>query len=263
MTILKVSQRSPVAPVSSPARMRCPVLEIGRNSVTPSTTPRISAFSRSLIALLAPFDSSPETCAGIEYPIVQRAFPRRSTGRYVRAVNKEVPVSELEFGMYIAELDRPWTDTPFLFQGFVLTSQAQLDTLRKYCKTVFVDVERTPPSPAKPPPRTSYPERASVEQEFRPARKAYKASRSLVREVLGAARIGRTLEARTVVAAVNEMTESVLRNPDALLLFSRLRDKGEYTESQDRKSTRLNSSHPCISYAGSCLKRMSIKIFTF
>jgi HD-GYP domain-containing protein (c-di-GMP phosphodiesterase class II) len=146
-------------------------------------------------------------------------------------VNKEVPVSELEFGMYIAELDRPWTDTPFLFQGFVLTSQAQLDTLRKYCKTVFVDVERTPPSPAKPPPRTSYPERASVEQEFRPARKAYKASRSLVREVLGAARIGRTLEARTVVAAVNEMTESVLRNPDALLLFSRLRDKGEYTES--------------------------------
>jgi HD-GYP domain-containing protein (c-di-GMP phosphodiesterase class II) len=145
-------------------------------------------------------------------------------------VRKELPVSELEFGMYIAELDRPWTDTPFVFQGFVLTSQAQLDTLRKYCKTVFVDVERAA-SPPQPPPRASYPERASVEHEFRPARKAYKASRSLLRDVLGAARIGRTLDAGSVMAAVNNMTESVLRNPDALLLFSRLRAKGEYTES--------------------------------
>src|SRR4249920_1349207 len=55
------------------------------------------------------------------------------------ALRKSVPVSELRFGMYIAELDRPWTETPFRFQGFVLSSERELETLQKYCKSVFVD----------------------------------------------------------------------------------------------------------------------------
>ena len=145
-------------------------------------------------------------------------------------MRKQIPVGELKFGMYVAELDRPWTDTPFVFQGFVLSTQQQLDALRKYCKTVFIDVERSRAS--APPPRPAlYPERASVEQEFRPAQTAYKAGRALLHEVLGGVRIGRTLDARRVAAAVSTMTESVLRNPDALLLFSQLRAKGDYTES--------------------------------
>jgi Domain of unknown function (DUF3391) len=39
-------------------------------------------------------------------------------------LKKIVPVGELEFGMYVSELDRPWTETPFLFQGFVLQTEA-------------------------------------------------------------------------------------------------------------------------------------------
>ncbi len=132
--------------------------------------------------------------------------------------------------MYVAELDRPWTDTPFVFQGFLLSTQQQLDALRKYCRTVFIDVERgaVPPRPAL---RVAYPERVTVEQEFRPAGKAYQTSRSLTREVMSAVRIGRTLDAAPIATAVSTMTDSVLRNPDALLLFSQLRTKGEYTES--------------------------------
>src|SRR3954471_11076673 len=49
MTMLNTCQRSSLAPRRSPARMRWPVLEIGRNSVRPSTTPRIRATRRSLI----------------------------------------------------------------------------------------------------------------------------------------------------------------------------------------------------------------------
>ena len=29
-------------------------------------------------------------------------------------MKKEVPVEQLQFGVYISELDRPWTDTPFV-----------------------------------------------------------------------------------------------------------------------------------------------------
>ena len=35
---------------------------------------------------------------------------------------KKIPLEELQFGMYVNELDRPWTDTPFVFQGFFLTT---------------------------------------------------------------------------------------------------------------------------------------------
>jgi len=29
---------------------------------------------------------------------------------------------ELKLGMYVAELDRPWLESPFLFQGFKVSS---------------------------------------------------------------------------------------------------------------------------------------------
>jgi len=132
--------------------------------------------------------------------------------------------------MYISELDRPWTDTPFMFQGFVLSTEQQLDALKKYCSSVIIDVERSP-ALEPPAPRIAYPERAPVEQEIGPAKIAYTSGRELTREVLSAVRVGRTLDAVQLKSAVSSMTESVLRNPDALLLFSQLRSKGEYTES--------------------------------
>jgi HD-GYP domain-containing protein (c-di-GMP phosphodiesterase class II) len=47
----------------------------------------------------------------------------------------------VEAGMFIAELDRPWLDTPFLMQGFVVDDDAQLETLRAHCAHVFVRLE--------------------------------------------------------------------------------------------------------------------------
>ena len=47
--------------------------------------------------------------------------------------------------MFVTELDRPWTDTPFLIQGFLVDSEIELSTLRKYCGHVFVDVDRSDP----------------------------------------------------------------------------------------------------------------------
>jgi HD-GYP domain-containing protein (c-di-GMP phosphodiesterase class II) len=144
---------------------------------------------------------------------------------------KRVPVNDLRFGMYIAELDRPWSETPFMFQGFVLTTQKQMEGLRKYCATVLVDADRSDAAEASGAARRVYAERASVEQEMAPARAAYASSRALMHDVLSSARIGRTLDAEQIRSAVSSMAESVLRNPDALLLLSQLRKKGEYNES--------------------------------
>jgi cyclic di-GMP phosphodiesterase len=146
-------------------------------------------------------------------------------------VKQQIPVAELRFGMYIAELDRPWTDTPFMFQGFVLATQAQLDALGKYCRTVFIDTERSVAPAAEPQARPVPAERVPVEHEYARAGAACEANATSVRELMRAVRTGRVLDAAQLAAAVTRMTQSVLRNPDALLLFSQLRAKGEYAES--------------------------------
>ena len=146
---------------------------------------------------------------------------------------RQVPVGELQFGMYVAELDRPWTDTPFMFQGFVLRTEQQLAALKKFCKHVFVDPEKAERADPRPPAAqftirgsTKYPEKASVEAEIRSAIQAYAMSAASVAELLQPlSRPGGVLEAKTVKESVTRLADSVVRNPDALLLVSKLREK--------------------------------------
>lgn len=146
---------------------------------------------------------------------------------------KQITVGELEFGMYVAELDRPWTDTPFMFQGFHLRTDQQLTALKKFCKHVFIDLERTEPPDTRPPPpqfkirgTTAYPEKAVVEVEFRQAATVYTSSVSRIGELLRpVSKPGGVLEAKEVKDSVTRLTDSVVRNPDAMLLVTRLREK--------------------------------------
>jgi HD-GYP domain-containing protein (c-di-GMP phosphodiesterase class II) len=146
---------------------------------------------------------------------------------------KQVTVGELQFGMFVAELDRPWTETPFMFQGFHLRTDQQLEALKKFCKHVFVDLERT----EKPEPRvpmaqfkirgqTKYAEQVKVEVEYKQATAVYSKSVVRVEELLKpVAKPGGVLEAKDVKESVTQLTDSVVRNPDAMLLVTRLREK--------------------------------------
>ena len=53
------------------------------------------------------------------------------------------PVADLQYGMYVAELDRPWLDTPFLLEGLLLRDAAELAMLRRHCQFAYVDLERS------------------------------------------------------------------------------------------------------------------------
>ncbi|HEY5898131.1 MAG TPA: HD domain-containing phosphohydrolase [Burkholderiales bacterium] len=161
-------------------------------------------------------------------------------------MRKTVPVSELKLGMYVAELDRPWTDTPFKFQGFVLERAEQIEVLQKLCKVVYVDPDRSeildklpdntllPMKSAVDLSRTKiakYPEQAPIEAEYGVAVRKHAASTEALREaVLKPLQSGATLDGKRVTEAVEGVTESVLRNPDAMLLFTQLKEKGDYTQ---------------------------------
>jgi HD-GYP domain-containing protein (c-di-GMP phosphodiesterase class II) len=149
-------------------------------------------------------------------------------------LKKNVSVGELQFGMYVAELDRPWTDTPFLFQGFVLETAEQLEILKKFCKSVFVDETKSELRELPPlkPLTPRYTVQVPVEREtVEGAKAAHRATQNTMREVLGAVLSNKVVDAKSVGQAVTSMIESVLRNPDALMLFSQLREKGDYTHS--------------------------------
>ena len=158
-------------------------------------------------------------------------------------MRKTVPVAELRLGMYVAELDRPWTDTPFKFQGFVLDKPEQIEILQKHCQVVFVDPDRSEIL-AKLPDNVAtrsavdlshtkvakYTEQAPLEQEFVTAVRHHTAGGATLREaVLAPLAAGEALDADRVNEAVTNLTESVLRNPDAMLLFTQLKSKGDYT----------------------------------
>lgn len=53
-----------------------------------------------------------------------------------------IPTDLLCTGLYVVELDRPWIETPFLFQGFRISSDEELRVLRETCRHVYIDSRR-------------------------------------------------------------------------------------------------------------------------
>ena len=39
-------------------------------------------------------------------------------------------------------LDRPWLETPFVFQGFEIKDKSEIDQLQSFCGQVFVDIDK-------------------------------------------------------------------------------------------------------------------------
>ncbi len=54
----------------------------------------------------------------------------------------KIGTASLECGMYVAQLDRPWLETPFLFKGFEIRDDQDLKQLRHFCRHVYVDATR-------------------------------------------------------------------------------------------------------------------------
>ena len=56
---------------------------------------------------------------------------------------RKIDVDGLRVGMYVSRLDRPWLETPFLFQGFFIRNDNEIEDLRRYCDYVEIDLEES------------------------------------------------------------------------------------------------------------------------
>ena len=60
----------------------------------------------------------------------------------ISANERQVNPADLIIGMYVSNIDRPWLESPFAFQGFLIKSQEDIDLIKQSCSYVFVDPNR-------------------------------------------------------------------------------------------------------------------------
>lgn len=154
---------------------------------------------------------------------------------------KRITVDELEIGMYVSRLDRPWRETPFLFQGFYIVDESDIEEIRKQTRYVYIlmpdeeievssaayaDVSRDDPG------RYSevHARRASVEfeRELPAAKEAYAEIAGLVEEIETALEANEELDVPRVKQTIGRMVHSVERNPDAYIWLTRIKRYDTY-----------------------------------
>ena len=151
--------------------------------------------------------------------------------------SQKIHISELKIGMYISKLDRDWLETPFLVQGFMVETLDDIDVVAEYCEHVWVDEVRdewVPPEERaigsfRPNKAARYINKLPAQEEHRKALGVYRESRRITKSLLDEARLGGVIDTQTAKETVNECVQSILRNPDALMWMSRIRDQDEYT----------------------------------
>ncbi len=186
----------------------------------------------------------------------------------IRKVKKKIPVDKLEIGMFVVELDRPWLETDFLLQGFIIQDQDDVHALQRQCEFVYIQgevIEKSDPKerreqrvglfariagkkkqPEAAPTKTSkiqgissappaekdrvkYINKISMEQEFKAATNTYSSAKNVAKNIMDGIRIGMTLDINQARETVDSIVDSILRNNNALVWLSKLRNKDEYT----------------------------------
>lgn len=165
-----------------------------------------------------------------------------------QATNIKVFVEDLSVGMYVSNLDRPWLESPFLFQGFILEDNSQIEQLKKLCQYVYVDelkssvklhkrikrsvenlTQRVTDDKAvtnvkKPVYETTVP----IEQEVVVARQVYQDLDQIVSGIMDDVYAGKAVQVLSLKQSVSPMIESVIRNPDALMWVAMIRKQDDY-----------------------------------
>lgn len=157
---------------------------------------------------------------------------------------QQVKPEDLVVGMYVCELDRPWLDSPFLFQGFTIESEKDVRRLREYCEYVIVDTERSVPSAvaglAPGEPSAAEKEVAargasrleqgyrSFHRELRRAMRIREEAREWVDAFLADASAGRPLDIEGARRTTRDLLDTILVDSNASLWLTNLRSRQEY-----------------------------------
>ncbi len=160
---------------------------------------------------------------------------------------KKIESSQLRIGMYIHDLDCGWMEHPFVRNRFLVSSADEIAKIRQAgIRIVTIDCARGmdvahAPTVAEAQAATEAEvvaiaarpaapaARASLTEELQRAGNIRRQAVGLVRTVMQDARLGKAVEMDKVSPVVESITESILRNPGALMGLLRIKTKDDYT----------------------------------
>lgn len=157
---------------------------------------------------------------------------------------KKISVEHLVLGMHLQAFCGAWLDHPFWRTKFVLTDPRDLSLIcESPIKEVWIDISKgldiptdSPGALAEPvlaerlPPETgAIQEKSSFNDEVKRAAKICAKGKEAVVSMFQEARMGKAIEAEAAAPLVEEISNSVLRNPGALISLARLKTADDYT----------------------------------
>ncbi|MGD2117430.1 MAG: HD-GYP domain-containing protein [Chromatiales bacterium] len=151
--------------------------------------------------------------------------------------HETIPVDDLVPGMFITELDIPWEQSPFLFQGFRLENLQDVEAVKNCCKQVTIDVTQTRKISL---PRHAVDERgfthtthiqrsSTTRLEISRATNVYRQTSTLVNDIIDDVRLGKAIDSKNAKEAVSGAVDSIIRTPDAMLMLTRIKHRDAYT----------------------------------
>ncbi len=167
---------------------------------------------------------------------------------------KKISVQQLQLGMHLKEFCGSWLDHPFWRTGFVLKDPKDIDLiLASKIKEVWIDcdlgsdvvaevkgdaeiTQARPPPP--PPPTTPVVERVARVRETKPVPASQEVeraalicqeSKAAVVSMFEEVRMGKAVDVGGARQLVEDISDSISRNPGAIISLARLKTADDYT----------------------------------
>ena len=169
-------------------------------------------------------------------------------------MDRKISTAYLKVGMYVSKLDRPWMQTPFLIQGFFINDETEICALVKYCNFVYIDVELgvqadmyidiAPGAQLKQSLTSNkqaeiildtgkkavdYVDKNTTVEELPEAKQALEKASECVANIVEHGLHHGQLDIVTVKSAVEPILESMIRNSDAFMWLSKMRQHDAYS----------------------------------
>ncbi|MGE0623146.1 MAG: HD-GYP domain-containing protein [Pseudomonadales bacterium] len=168
---------------------------------------------------------------------------------------KRTDINNLTIGMYVAQLDRDWSETDYPVQGFYIRSRQGIDRLARECSYVYVDPRRYDSSltgvqlhvvgkarekreegkkhanlariqPRKP---RVYQDTVELGTELEPAKTSLEDAVHIMRSCVGKLQATGGFDIDQIETAITPLVASVMRNKSAMAALLRMRALDDYT----------------------------------
>ncbi len=159
---------------------------------------------------------------------------------------KKIRVEQLKPGMYIHDMNCGWMEHPFFSGSLMVKNEKTIGQIigsgihEVYIDTaqgldvvdapteseVKAEIEHRMIALAQPARQD---ESASLHDELAKSRKVHSEANKIVHSIMQDVRIGKQIELEQVDPVVEHLTDSILRNKDALLSLCRIKQKDDYT----------------------------------